>query len=243
MINFVNSIISNTNLPILIAFLLGILMAISPCPLTTNIAAIAYLSKKATKVKEVIWDGFFYTLGRLIGYTSVATLIYFGLSGFQIGRFLESWGTKILGPVLIFIALSMFGLVRIDTKLTSNKFFNKIKEKIDSQGYWGVLLLGILFSLAFCPYSGVLFFAILIPMVLTVPEGLLLAPVFAIGTGLPVIFFSIIIIFSFNKLNKFFNTIKKAEKIIRYAVASVFLGSGLYYTYFLIKFLNNLLIK
>lgn len=240
MIDFINSLIDNSNLPLLISFLLGVLMAISPCPLATNIAAIAYISKKANKVRTVLLDGLFYTLGRLISYTAIATLIYFGLSGFKIAKFFQSWGDKIIGPLLIIIGLTMLGIIRINLKIGSENILEKLKEKLSQKGYLGALFLGIFLALAFCPYSGVLFFAILIPMILSLKEGLLLAPVFAIGTGLPVVLFSFIIAFSFQKLNKYFNIIKKTEKIIRYLVSTIFLGVGLYYTYFLIIFLTNI---
>ncbi|HOZ53294.1 MAG TPA: aromatic aminobenezylarsenical efflux permease ArsG family transporter [bacterium] len=237
--DFINFIIDSSDLPILIAFFLGVLMSISPCPLATNITAIAYISKRTNRIKIVLLDGLFYTLGRLISYTSIATLIYFGLSSFQIGKFFQSWGNKILGPILILIALTMLGVIKINIKLGKNNFLDVIKEKFSKKGYLGALLLGILFSLAFCPYSGILFFAILIPMILTSSSGLLLAPVFAIGSGVPVIIFSFIIAFSIKKLSKSFNAVKKIERIVRQIVSFIFLGAGLYYSYFLIIFIIN----
>ena len=44
--DFINFLIDNYNIPILTAFLLGVLTSISPCPLATNITAIAYISKE-----------------------------------------------------------------------------------------------------------------------------------------------------------------------------------------------------
>ncbi|RPJ52395.1 MAG: sulfite exporter TauE/SafE family protein, partial [Methanobacteriota archaeon] len=35
-----------SNIPLVAAFFIGLMMAISPCPLVTNITAIAYVSKK-----------------------------------------------------------------------------------------------------------------------------------------------------------------------------------------------------
>ncbi len=236
---FINSIIDSTNTPLLIAFLLGVLMSISPCPLATNIAAVAYISKKIENTKKVLLEGFFYTLGRIISYTLLATLIYFGLSGLKISRFFQSWGDKFLGPLLIIIALIMLGIIKININSSNNKL-EKLKEYFAKKGYLGAMLLGVLLSLAFCPYSGVLFFAILIPMTLTISGGPLLASIFGLGSGLPVIAFALIIAFSFQKLNKAFNLVKKTEKIIRYIISISFLGVGSYYTYLLIKFLLNI---
>ena len=101
--DFINFLIDNYNIPILTAFLLGVLTSISPCPLATNITAIAYISKEIKTAKHTLLNGIFYTLGRGASYTILATLIYFGLSAFQISRIFQGWGDKVLGPILITI--------------------------------------------------------------------------------------------------------------------------------------------
>ena len=45
MTEFLQNLLNNSNLPIVTAFLLGLLTSISPCPLATNITAIGFLSK------------------------------------------------------------------------------------------------------------------------------------------------------------------------------------------------------
>ncbi len=237
--NFINSLIDNYNIPLLTAFLLGILTSISPCPLATNITAIAYISKEIKTIKNTLLNGIYYTLGRGISYTILATLIYFGLSSFQIAKIFQGWGDKILGIVLIIIGLIMFGVIKIKINLYNQKI-ERLKEWLANKGYIGSLLLGVLFALAFCPYSGVLFFGVLIPIVLKSTESLILPPVFALGTGLPVIVFSFLIAFSMQKVSKAFQIVQKVEKVMRYAVASVFLISGVYYLQYLIKYLMNL---
>src|SRR3989339_1116023 len=214
---FINTIINNFNIPVLSAFLLGILTSISPCPLATNITAIAFISKDIKTVKNTLLNGLFYTLGRGISYTLLATLIYFGLSSFQVSRIFQGWGDKVLGPVLIIIGLIMFGVIKINLK-NNSQTIEKIKLWLADKGYLGSLALGMLFAFAFCPYSGVLFFGVLIPLVLKSTGGLLLPPLFAIGTGLPVIIFSILIAFSMQAVGKAFNAIQKIEKWLRYGV-------------------------
>jgi cytochrome c biogenesis protein CcdA len=233
---FINTIIANYNIPVLSAFLLGILTSISPCPLTTNITAVAYISKDIKTPKHTILSGLFYTLGRGISYTLLAILIYFGFSSFQISRVFQGWGDKILGPVLIIIGLIMFGVIKINFK-NNNQAIEKIKLWLSDKGYFGSLILGMLFALAFCPYSGVLFFGVLIPIVLKSKGGLILPPLFALGTGLPVIIFSILIAFSMQAVGKAFNMVQKIEKWLRCGVASIFILTGIYYTQFLFKFI------
>ncbi len=235
----INSLIDNYNIPALSAFLLGILTSISPCPLAANITAIAFISKDIKTPKHTILSGLFYTLGRGISYTLLAILIYFGLSSFQISRIFQGWGDKVLGPVLILIGLVMFGVIKINLK-NNSRMIEKIKLWLADKGYLGSLALGMLFALAFCPYSGVLFFGVLIPLVLKSTRGLLLPSLFAIGTGLPVIIFSILIAFSMQAVGKAFNAIQKIEKWLRYGVASIFILTGVYYLQYLIKFFINL---
>ncbi len=232
----INILIDNYNIPLITAFLLGILTSISPCPLATNITAIAYISKEIKTVKNTLLNGFFYTFGRGISYTLLATIIYFGVSSFSISSVFEGWGDKVLGPILIIISLIMFGIIKINIGTKSGKI-EKIKEMLSHKGYLGSLFLGILFALAFCPYSGVLFFGVLIPLVINSSESLLLPPLFALGTGLPVIIFSFLLAFSMQKLSRAFQVVQKVEKIMRYLVASMFMTTGLHYLYILAKFL------
>jgi len=237
--DYINFLIDNYNIPILTAFLLGVLTSISPCPLATNITAIAYISKEIKTAKHTLLNGIFYTLGRGASYTILATLIYFGLSAFQISSIFQGWGDKVLGPVLIIIGLIMFGIIKINFGKGGEKI-ERIKLWLSQKGFIGSFLLGMLFALAFCPYSGVLFFGALIPLVLKSAEGLILPPIFALGTGLPVILFSFVIAFAVQKLGQVFQIMQKIERIMRYSVATTFLLAGTYYTQYLVKFLINI---
>ncbi|MGW8184877.1 MAG: aromatic aminobenezylarsenical efflux permease ArsG family transporter [Candidatus Moraniibacteriota bacterium] len=237
--DFLNILIDQYNIPLLTAFALGIMTSISPCPLATNITAIAYISKDVKNTKRTFINGLIYTLGRAISYTFLATLIYFGFSSFEIASIFQGWGDKVLGIVLILISLVMFGVIKINLS-TDNKRIEKIKKWLSSRGYVGALLLGMLFALAFCPYSGVLFFGALIPLVISSVESLSLPAVFALGTGLPVIIFSFALAFSVGKVSKMYDAMSKIEKVMRYGVATVFLLAGIYYLQYLIKYLINI---
>jgi len=234
--DLINHLIDAYNIPVLTAFLVGILTSISPCPLATNITAIAYISKDIKTPKHTLLSGIFYTLGRAVSYTALATLIYLGLSSFEISRISQGWGEKVLGPILIILALIMFDVIKLNFK-TKNAKIEQLKEKLATKGYLGSFLLGCLFALAFCPYSGVLFFGVLVPTVLKSTESLLLPPIFAFGTGLPVIVFSFLIAFSISRVGQAFSLVQKIEKVSRKVVAGTFLLSGIYYLQFLVKFL------
>jgi cytochrome c biogenesis protein CcdA len=236
---FLNTLIDQYNIPLLTTFILGVMTSISPCPLATNITAIAYISKDIKTAKHTLISGLIYTLGRGISYTLLATLIYFGFSAFSIASIFQGWGDKLLGIVLILIALVMFGVIKINFSSKSEKI-EKAKEWLATKGHIGTLLLGVLFALAFCPYSGALFFGMLVPLVLSSTESLLLPPLFALGTGLPVIIFSIILAFSAEKIDRMYNAMGKIEKVMRYGVATIFLITGIYYLQYLVKYIINL---
>src|SRR3989339_209242 len=205
---------SMNSFPLIAAFFIGLMTALSPCPLATNITAIAYISKKIDNGKKTLITGFVYTLGRMFTYVLLASLIvYVGLNVQTISLFLQKYGEKILGPLLISIGLVMLNIIKLPSLKSENKV-NKIKEKLSEKGYLGSFLLGVLFALAFCPFSG-----ILIPSI------------FALATGLPVIIFSFILTFSVSKLGKIMNKIQIFERYMRYVIAIIFLIVGVYYTW------------
>lgn len=226
--NYINQLIDSANIPVLTAFLIGILTSISPCPLATNITAVAFISKDINNPRNTILKGFIYTLGRGTTYMILSIIMYFGISSFQVSRIFEGWGDKVLGVILISISLVMFGIIKFPS-VGKSEVLEKVKLKIASKGNLGAFLLGMLFALAFCPYSGVLFFGVLTPLVLRTTEWILLPPLFALGTGLPVIIFSFLIAFSLQRVFKIFKVVSRIEKVVRYVVASTFLIVGVYY--------------
>ncbi|MCG8702353.1 MAG: aromatic aminobenezylarsenical efflux permease ArsG family transporter [Bacteroidales bacterium] len=221
-------VLENTQLPIVTALILGLMTAISPCPLASNITAIGYLSKDLSNRKKVFIQGIVYTLGRAISYTAIGLLFYFGANQFSISSFLQQYGEKIIGPLLIVVGIFMLGIININFSFTG-----KITGKIDQNkpgGYGGALLLGVLFALAFCPYSGVLYFGMLIPITVSSIKGLYLPVVFALATGLPVIIIAWLLAYSVSGIGKFYNRIKAFEFWFRRIIAIVFIGIGIYYT-------------
>lgn len=226
--DFIQTFAENKEFPALAAFALGLLTAIAPCPLATNITATAFIAKTINNKKKVVLSGLLYTLGRMFSYTLIGAMIYFGASKFQVAKLFQGNGEKYIGYVLITIGLIMLDVIKLNF-IKGFNFTEKLSETFKTKGLLGSFLLGALFAMAFCPYSGALFFAMLIPMALASSEGLLLPIVFSIGTGLPVIFFAFVIAFSMEKLGNYFKTITKIEKIMRIIAALTFIITGLYY--------------
>ena len=225
---FLQSFLENYHIPILSALILGLMTAISPCPLATNITATAFISKNISSKRKVFLSGLLYSLGRGFSYTAIGLILYFGASKFHIARFFNQNGEKYLGPLLIVIGLIMLNLIKLNFLGKSN-FQERLSEKFKDKGLLGSFLIGVVFALAFCPYSGALFFGMLIPMTIASLEGLYLPVVFAFGTGLPVILFTYLLAFTAGKVGVFYNRITKIEKVMRTIAGVVFIITGLYY--------------
>lgn len=201
--------------------------AISPCPLATNISAIGFISRDIENRKRVFIKGLVYALGRIISYTGLALIIYFGAGKMNVSMLFQGWGEKLLGPLMILIGLFMLDVIKIKFPGLS-KLTDKIGEK--SKGsYWSTLLLGMVFALAFCPYSGVLYFVMLIPMTVASVSGLYLPVLFAIATALPVIVFAWLLAYAVGSVGKLYNHIKTFELWFRRIVSVIFIGVGIYY--------------
>ncbi len=226
---FLQNLIDQSTFPLLTAFLLGIMTAISPCPLATNITALAFISKDVENRHKVFYNGLLYTLGRTISYTLIGAIIFLGASKFHVSRAVQANGEKWIGPLLMVIGILMLGVIKLPG--SSGSILQRWADKVNIGNGWGSLLLGIIFALAFCPYSGVLYFGMLMPMVLSQPEGLLLLPDFALATALPVIVLSYLLAFSIGGIGKFYNRIKAFEVWFRRIVAILFILTGIYFVW------------
>ena len=101
--------------------------------------------------------------------------------------------------------------------------------RFGNMGVLGGFPLGALFALAFCPYSAVLFFAVLIPIALNATGGLVLPAVFAVGPGVPVLAFGALLSLGASRATSLMNSLTRADRVIRIVVAVIFIGAGIYY--------------
>ena len=228
--DWLNSLLESSTTPVLTALLLGLLTAISPCPLATNIAAIGYTGKDVADRKRVFFGGLLYTLGRIVSYTALGlvliVILQSGASMFHLQRFIAEWGGRIIGPALVVIGVLMLFANRLNLPQ-----LHLGGERLARHGGWGALLLGVLFALAFCPSSGIFYFGMLIPMSATVSGGWMLPVVFAVGTALPVIVVAWLLAFSVGKVGAFYGRMKTIERWATRIVAALFILIGLYECY------------
>jgi cytochrome c biogenesis protein CcdA len=189
---FVIMLNETKQLPLLAAFFLGLIGALAPCQLTGNISAITYYGNKSLQTKKQWLDACFFILGKVVAFSCL------GFAVWIIGREFQSALTsffalfrKLLGPFIILLGLFLFGII----KLNLLNRLSTLLPKFTMGGIWGSFLLGMSFSMAFCPTMFVLFFLTLMPMVLATSYGAILPTIFAIGTSLPLIVFLVILWF------------------------------------------------
>ena len=228
--DYLQTLLDNSSIPILTAFLLGILTAISPCPLATNITAIGFISKDIKNHHRMFRNGLLYTLGRTLTYTILGFILIpilrEGTSMFSVQKLVTQYGERLLAPALIIMGILMLNIVKLNLpkiNIPAERFEQHLK------GGWGALLLGIVFALAFCPTSGLFYFGMLMPLSATEEGGYLLPVVYAVATGLPVLLVAWILAYSVAGLGKFYNQMQLFEKWFRRIIALLFIGVGIYY--------------
>ena len=204
---FVNSLLDNCNLPVLTAFLLGILTSVSPCTFTTNVMVLGYIGRDMSGGRRVFANGLFYTLGRIVSYTVLGLIC-------------------ILAPTLIVYGVFLL----LGSKFPFGKFgFRASESSKRLRGSFGAFVLGLLFALAFCPISGVFYFGMLLPMAALEPGGYLYPVVFAVASGILVVLIAWIVAFGMSSLGRFYNRVNQFQKWLNLIVAVAFILAGIYY--------------
>ncbi|MCM3121975.1 sulfite exporter TauE/SafE family protein [Mesobacillus sp. AQ2] len=193
-------------IPILASFLLGLVGALAPCQLSANIGAITYYGNRSLQAKSHWTEMSFFILGKITVFSLLGLAVWLVGNGFQqmLPEFF-SWFRKLMGPLFILIGLSLIGLFAFNwiSRLTS------FLPEWGGRGKTGSFLMGVSFSIAFCPTMFSLFFFTLMPIVLSSSYGAVLPAVFGAGTSIPLIIFAAII--SFMGLDG--SLMKKSRKI------------------------------
>jgi cytochrome c-type biogenesis protein len=209
------------------ALWLGILTAISPCPMATNVAAISYIGKRLGSPRQVLLGGVLYTVGRTVAYVGLAVLILAGLQSIpRVSTFLQEYMNKVLGPVLIVVGLFLLELIQLGGR---SNLGERLGRRVEGWGLAGALALGVIFALSFCPISAALFFGSLISLAVKYDSRILLPGVFGVGTALPVFVFAVIIGLGVGSLGAAFHKLQRFEWWARRVTGVVFIVVGVYY--------------
>ncbi len=211
------------------ALWLGILTSISPCPLSTNIAAVSYVARRVGSRRLVLLSGALYTAGRSLVYLVLgAASVWSLMSMVSVSSFLQGTFPRLLGPILIALGLLLLGV--FEFTLPSLGVSDRLQKRVDRAGVWGAGLLGVIFALAFCPVSAGLFFGGLVPLAVERSSPLMLPLVYGVGTALPVAFFAVLLAVGAGWLGTALDRVQVFEVWARRVTAVVFVGVGIYET-------------
>ncbi|MEW6367490.1 MAG: aromatic aminobenezylarsenical efflux permease ArsG family transporter [Acidobacteriota bacterium] len=222
------------DLPAYAALSLGLLTSISPCPLATNIAAVAFVSRRYKSMVWVATDTSLYAVGRAASYAVLALLIQLlSLRVARVASPLMTVAEYVLGPVLIFVGLVLLNIVRLATGASGLQ--EKVVHHSGKVPLLSAFLLGAGFALAFCPFSGALYFGGLIPIALKSSSGFLLAVLYGIGTAVPVLGVGLVLAVSLKAAERLVSALRKLDRWTRPAVGVVFVLIGIYEIVLLIR--------
>jgi len=114
----------------------------------------------------------------------------------------------------------------------NNRIAEKLLKYFPQQSGVGAFVIGLIGSLAFCPYTGVLYFGILIP--LTISQSILwswsLPFSFALATALPVLLITFLFAYGATSIGRINLHVHKIEVYLRLLCVSIFFIVGLYLT-------------
>ena len=228
-IGFIDQLAFNTSIPLISAFFIGIATAIAPCAFATNVAAISYLAHHMNRPGKALRAGLFFTFGRMLTYLAIGMVMI--LTGQVLGglaRGMQSYGNLLMGPLLIVMGLVFSGVFSINFS-TGSSLVSYASNKFSNRGNLGAFVMGAVFGLAFCPYSGMLFFGLLIPLSLESTYGVFLPALFGVGVSLPVLAFVFLLYFSASRARSFGQAVNKSWPIIGRSIGIVMIIIGCYY--------------
>lgn len=220
---------------IISAFLLGLSTIISPCPFCSDITAVSYISRDVSSRRRVIGNGVSYGVGKLTAYFGLSLLFLFGVQIAPIQTFLEKYGEPSLGPFFIVCAIVMaiMGYHEGHHQHHHNhdrNYLASINSRLPSGSAIGAFVIGFCGSLAFCPYSGVLYFGIMIPLAISQPMaiGWMVPFAFGLATALPVLAIAIVIAYGVGSITSLQKHLSRVEVILRWFCVTLFLAMGIY---------------
>lgn len=196
------------------ALWLGLVAAISPCPLASNIAAIGFVARlSGGQGWRNIWlPGALYAFGRALAYTVVGAAITWGLlAAPAVSTLLQRHLSQLMGPVLVLVGMALLGLLPA-WRSPIGGGGSSWNDRLLKLGLTGCTLMGFVFALSFCPVSGALFFGSLLPLAVRQQSAWLVPALFGIGSAAPVLVFAVALAIGRETAGRFVHGVQKAER-------------------------------
>lgn len=227
--DFIQNIVDGNNFPVFTAFMLGLIVALHPCPLAANIAAMGYIAKDVTDRHKVFIKGLIYTAGRMLAYSLLGavllTVLRKSIDIESAGRWFAAWGETLLGPVLIAVGLYFI----LDRFIHRHEHCPDVKSHAHRfHGTWGCFMLGVLLAMSFCPESAIVYFGMLMPLSARSQGGWLLPVVFSLATSVPTLFLAWGVAYGVSGTSALRKRMDKAQRWINVIVGTLFIGAGVF---------------
>jgi cytochrome c biogenesis protein CcdA len=198
--------------------------------LATNIAAISFIGRKVDRPGYVLCTGFLYTIGRAVTYVLLGVLLVGSLLSMPVvSSWLQKYMYKLLGPILILVAMVLLDMISFGAK--GGRIGQWCQQRAENFGLAGALFLGVVFALSFCPVSAALFFGSLIPLSVEHSSSILLPLAYGVGTAVPVFIFGLLVAIGAGSLAKAFQKVTQFEIWARRITGIIFLVIGVYFTF------------
>lgn len=183
---FMNVFHATQSIPIIAAFVLGIVATLAPCQISGNLSALTLFSSKSLKLKTSWNEIIGFILGKIIAFSLLGFIVWiFGREISQSFTLFFPYFRKLTSPLIILTGLIMLGYFKF------GKIINFVPKKLKNIKLTSknTFIMGFFLSLGFCPTMFSIFFFSLIPMALSLKYGFILPILFALGTSLPIIIF------------------------------------------------------
>ena len=219
------------HLPLVSVLIFGLIGAFAPCQLSTGVAALGYLSRRASQPRRMWSQALAYLAGKATVYLAIGSVVIF--LGLQLGQISPTavpvavLARKALGPLLIVVGLFLTGLLKMRFSF-GEKITNQLEQHIGRQtGIVPAYLLGIAFAFTFCPTLFWLFFGLTLPLALASTGGLVFPGVFALGTTLPLLVFTALITADVVNLRGLISRIKSFDLWAQRVIGVLFVLIGI----------------
>jgi len=216
-------------LPVASAVIFGLIAATSPCQLTTNLGALAYVAARGGDARP-FGIALAYVAGKVSVYSVVgAVVIIAGLQLQTLSIPVILVARKALGPLMVVVGLVLAGAWRPRVTL-GQALAVRLRERLPDGGAVGAYLLGVAFAFAFCPTLFWLFFGLTVPLALRSAGGWAFPGLFALGSSVPFLVVAALLGVGAGAAPRIVGGVRRWERPVRLAAALVLIVAGLHDT-------------
>lgn len=222
----IRSLGDGIGIPLVSTLLFGLLGATSPCQLTTNASALAYVARRAGERRSVAGGALAFLLGKIVVYTVVGVVVILvGREAATSSIPIVVAARKALGPLMILLGLHLLGWLPL--RFSVGQGLSAWLEDRAGPGTGGAFLLGVAFSFAFCPTLFLLFFGLAIPLALASPFGVVFPGTFALGTTMPLLGLAVLLSAGIGATRGYLAGARRLDAWLRPLAAAVLILAGL----------------